>query len=137
MGGEYLPEMRKGEVEITRVSLKSTTGDQISVRTRRWEGKIVYRVVGEYESEFDLVFVESDRPLSLAEMIDFLDKTDQADYEYDGGLIQVYWEDPYGSPDERRDFVSVESAFYPGLTTYYTELRRASLILRREEDEEE
>ena len=35
MGGEYLPPLREGEVEIARISLESTTADQISVRARR------------------------------------------------------------------------------------------------------
>ena len=35
MGGEYLPPLRKGEVEIARISLQSVTADQISVRARR------------------------------------------------------------------------------------------------------
>src|SRR5664279_1208844 len=35
MGGEYLPPLRKGEVEIARISLTSVTADQISIRARR------------------------------------------------------------------------------------------------------
>src|SRR6266487_3176639 len=48
MGGEYLPPLRKDEVEIARISLASTTGDQISVRARRLIGRIGYRIVDEY-----------------------------------------------------------------------------------------
>ena len=35
MGGEYLPALYEGEVEIARISMASTTSDQISVRARR------------------------------------------------------------------------------------------------------
>jgi hypothetical protein len=35
MGGEYLPPLRKGEVEIARISLQSVTCDQISARVAR------------------------------------------------------------------------------------------------------
>src|SRR5690349_18698202 len=35
MGGEYLPPFREEETEIARISLASTTADQISVRARR------------------------------------------------------------------------------------------------------
>jgi hypothetical protein len=32
MGGEYLPPLRREEVEIARISLQSVTADQISIR---------------------------------------------------------------------------------------------------------
>ena len=51
MGGEYLPPLRNGEVEIARVSLQSVTCDQISVRARRSGKRIVYCVVDEYGSD--------------------------------------------------------------------------------------
>lgn len=35
MGDEYLPNINDGEVEIVRISLKSTTSDQISIRAKR------------------------------------------------------------------------------------------------------
>ena len=47
MGGEYLPPLRKGEVEIARISLESTTDDQISIRARRGRERIRCRVVDE------------------------------------------------------------------------------------------
>src|SRR5271165_2669274 len=52
MGGEYLPPLRKGEVEIARVSLESTTADQISIRARRLIGRIGYRIVDEYAFKY-------------------------------------------------------------------------------------
>ena len=136
-GGEYLPGMLEGEVEIARVSLKSTTGDQISVRACKQGDTIRYRVVDEYESDFELPIEESERPFSLGEMIDFVDRAEQTGYDYTGGLIQIYWEDPfgsYGSIEERLDFVSAESGFYPELKSYYEELGEA---WRLEQDEEE
>ena len=48
MGGEYLPPVKKGEVEIARISLESVSGDQISVRARRSGGRISYSIVDEY-----------------------------------------------------------------------------------------
>ena len=48
MGGEYSPPLRKGEVEIARISLESVTADQISVRARRVGRRIGYCVVDEY-----------------------------------------------------------------------------------------
>jgi len=34
MGGEYLPDYRRDEIEIARIELESTTSDVISVRAR-------------------------------------------------------------------------------------------------------
>ena len=45
MGGEYLPPLRKGEVEIARISLQSVTADQISLRARRTEKGIEFSTV--------------------------------------------------------------------------------------------
>jgi hypothetical protein len=55
MGGEYLPPLRKGEVEIARISLASVTADQISVRARRVRERIRYRIVDEYSFKSQLV----------------------------------------------------------------------------------
>ena len=48
MGGEYLPKLEKGEVEIARISLRSVTADQISARARRIGAQIEYAIVDEY-----------------------------------------------------------------------------------------
>ena len=45
MGGEYLPEMEEGEVEIARISMESTTSDQVSVSARQVGDYIHYRIV--------------------------------------------------------------------------------------------
>src|SRR5450631_2416891 len=71
MGGEYLPPLRKREVEIARISLASTTADQISVRARRVRERIRYRVVDEYmeTSTYACRPASSDTALSLRELI--------------------------------------------------------------------
>src|SRR6266542_2636746 len=71
MGGEYLPPLRKGEVEIARISLQSVTADQISIRARRLIGRIGYRIVDEYPdfSPFVCHPPSSLSPLSLGELI--------------------------------------------------------------------
>ena len=43
MGGEYLPNFIRSEVEIARVTMKSTTMDVISVRARLIGNRISYR----------------------------------------------------------------------------------------------
>ena len=48
MGGNYLPDTEDGEVEIARISIRSTTFDVTSVYARPVDGAIHYRVVDEY-----------------------------------------------------------------------------------------
>ena len=125
MGGEYLPDARVGEVEIARLSLQSVTFDQISVRARPAGRGIDYVVVDEYESAFNLPFDRSIRPLSLGGLIRFLDGIEHEGLEtfddYPGGLVRCHWSvvEYGGTPEEAAAFVSIESAFYPELTTYY------------------
>src|SRR5215469_10261360 len=42
MGGEYLPNYRRSEVEIARIELESTTSDVISLRARPVAARIKY-----------------------------------------------------------------------------------------------
>ena len=51
MGGEYLPDLLTNEVEIARVTMKSTTLDVVSIRARFTRTRIVYRIVDEYMDE--------------------------------------------------------------------------------------
>jgi hypothetical protein len=45
MGGEYLPNYGRSEVEIARIELESTTYDVISLRARPVGTRIKYRLV--------------------------------------------------------------------------------------------
>ena len=57
--------------------------------------KIRFRVVDEYETEFQLPFQERDEPLSLEELAIFLDHAKYPDDERPGGLIQSHWHSLY------------------------------------------
>lgn len=114
MGGEYLPDQMKGEVEIARVTLASTTQDVVSVRARKGKRRIYYRVVDEYQGETLSEFTQrtSEHPLTLGQLVAFLDRAwsvrevvTMNEMECDG--------------DEMRSFVSVSSPFYPHFATYY------------------
>ena len=66
-GGEDLPDLEEGEVEIARLSLASSVhGEVTSLRARRSPDgdKISLRMVDEYETEYDLPFESADAPLS-------------------------------------------------------------------------
>ena len=71
MGGEYLPNLDDTEIEIARISIRSTTGDVTSVYARRGKGCIHYRVVDEYGGDTLTGATErtSDKPLSLGEAL--------------------------------------------------------------------
>ena len=122
MGGEYLPSLDLTEIEIARISLRSTTFDQISIRARFEGGKIRYRVVDEYESTFVLAVDNSEQPFSLGEFIEFIEGSSQGDASATGGLLQSHWNFNYeygGGGEESVDFASIESAWYPGLVSWY------------------
>lgn len=125
MGGEYLPNAADDEVEIARVCLQSTTSDVISIRARPVEGGIGYRIVDEYEEEFDLLIEKSEHPLTLAEMIRQLDESEIQNTGWPGGgLILGYNLLNADSTDfeDLRHFTSVESPFYPQLAEHVVQV---------------
>ena len=75
MAGEYLPDYLPGEVEVARLVLETVTHDVVSIRARRRgsERRIVYRVVDEFESEFDFSPRSSRQPLSHGELARLID----------------------------------------------------------------
>jgi hypothetical protein len=136
MGGEYLPDLLEGEIEIARVTLASTTMDVISIRAQIVETGFRYRIVDEYEGELDREFEFEPKmtagPLSMKEIIGIIDGselvTGPRDMNLEGGATK---EDVY-------NFAAVTSVFYPELEAYYSEANDAWLEDRiREEAEEE
>jgi hypothetical protein len=121
MGGEYLPPLRKNETEIARISLASTTADQIAVRARRLKDRIAYRIVDEYpdaEVPYDCRPRTSRQPLTLGELVAMLDGARDCGGAVLGPVV-FNIESCGGDADEYDDFVSVSSEFYPQLHDYY------------------
>jgi len=124
MGGEYLPNYSRGEIEIARVVLASATTDVVSVRARRGRNlRIHFRVVDEYETAFAFYPKSAKAPLTLAGMIDLLDSIRQEDDE--PGHEYIAWNrdgnygfDP-GDPAKWAHFVTVKSPFYRLLEPFY------------------
>jgi hypothetical protein len=127
MGGEYLPDYGRSEVEIARIELDSTTNDVISLRARSSGSRIKYRLVDEYASEFRLAQQTSTRPFSLAELIQFLDSVERVDNFGEPSWGQfgfvLSWNQcnlECGSDLEiLRDFTLVSSDYYPDLASHY------------------
>jgi hypothetical protein len=128
MGGEYLPNYRRQEVEIARIALASTTSDVISLRARPSGSRIKYRVVDEYATEFLLPQQTSRRPFSLRQLIWFLDSVEQEDADPSWnrfGFVLSFNEcnlDCGTDLETLQDFTSVSSDFYPGLGSHYSHM---------------
>lgn len=126
MGGEYLPNHKRGEVEIARITLESVTQDVYSIRARHSGDRIRYRIVDEYESKWTWLPQSSKRPLAMTQLVEMIDRAecdgegppDFTDY-LRNWIIQ--WDD---NSEVARDFVTVSSEFYPELEAYYAEKAR-------------
>ena len=131
LGGEYLPRSLPGEVEIARIVLKSVLLDIFSIRARWRSGRYRYRVVDEYENNFDIRRKSSIRPLTLGQLIDLIQTGSQPDYIYNGnGLVEGCWNGELkdgagpGALEECVRFAHVESDHYPELAAWYEERGR-------------
>ena len=128
LGGEYLPRLRKGEVEIARISLESTTADQISVRARRLGRRIGYRVVDEYGSDFATYVchpASSASPLSLGELIALIETVNEG-----GSIIFPILKANMGggsTPAELATFITRQLGFLRRAGPYYRALTDAWL----------
>lgn len=107
MGGNYLPDTEDGEVEIARISIKSSTFDVTCVYARPDEGVIHYRVVDEYGGDTmqGPDEAQTDKPLALGELADFFLRA--------WPLIDVLEMNFEGDEDGAMDFFSADSVFYP------------------------
>ena len=128
MGGEYLPPLKKNEVEIARAVLDSVTLDVISVRARLARTRIHYRIVDEYGGESG---VENDEaffhyeahpktsraPLSFRQMIRLIELA--AENGLDGNARQQNVEYGETTPEEIAHFCRLSSEFYPELSRWF------------------
>jgi hypothetical protein len=133
-GGCCLPGLREAEVEIARIHLESTTFDIISVRARLEGGKFSYSVVDEYEGQIEYTCNPevSDQPLTMAEFIDLMEKT-EVNSEYTGlvlGMLQHNFENS-GDPESWCHFASVSSETYPELAAWYEDAKEEWLELNQ------
>ena len=131
MGGNYLPNARRGEVEIARIFIESTTGDVTAVYAQPHEGRIRYRVVDEYSGgtlRKSKARRKSDGPLSLGELYDFFTGA--------WSLHQVLEMNFQGDVEGMLGFFVAESDFYPDLDALCRQ-RVLEAFQNEEEDEQE
>lgn len=121
MGGEHLPDLKRNEVEIARIIAQSTTLDVISIRARKGPSRIFYRIVDEYDEEYqeyNLTKKSSIKPLTFAELIHLIDNA------IDNGLVgngrTWFFEDGL-SAEEVYDFETASSSYYHELESWSDE----------------
>ncbi|EXI63707.1 MAG: hypothetical protein AW08_03921 [Candidatus Accumulibacter adjunctus] len=137
MGGEYLPDLGWSEVEIARISLRSVTGDVISVRATKGKRRIYYRIVDEYKGGTLTEHTRrtSIRPLTLGQLEQFIERA-----ALTLGIIARNL-DVGSDLDRLKDFLTASSPFYPELAALYckrfTEWTEGIQAQRAGEDEEE
>jgi hypothetical protein len=114
MGGEYLPNLKAGEVEIARITIASTTQDVTCVYARPVGRRIHYRVVDEYEGGTleGKAHRTSTRPLTMAQLGEFFMQGWNLLH-----CLQMNFED-HGYPREKSTDSSSKrpAAFMPNLT---------------------
>jgi len=125
LGGEFLPTREENEVEIARVTLDSTTSDVTSVYVRFDDGLFHYRVVDEYEGETltGPANCTSEKPLTLGELVEFLDCA--------WPIVEVLELGFEGSVSHKLGCFEAESAFYPQMNAAYKQRVREAYRPRR------
>lgn len=111
LGGEYLPDRRGTELEIARITLQSVTQDVICLYAAQGHGRIRYRVVDEYDGDTlsGPTRRTSVKPLTIGALAEFFLCAWNPE-----PVLAVNFSLQDGSLDEALDFISGESAFYPG-----------------------
>jgi len=144
MGGEYLPDYEKGEVEVARICYNSVLGDVVSIRARQNGGQIFYNVVNEYGDPYIIGIKCSEKPLTFEEIIRLIDTSNHYAEESPCGLVMSEVNYIYNSSNIgfAASFISsVESAFYSELGSWYEEVidewyKEKEELLRLEEEKE-
>ena len=139
MGGEYLPDCDAGEVEIARIVLDSTTMDVVSFRAHQADGQgtdVEYAAVDEYDSSWTLTRRSSVLPLTMGQLIGLIDQATCSSDDRDESLdfVANIWRftDPIDSPG----FVTVESDFYPQLSSWYSDKEERWIEEHRQDDDD-
>jgi hypothetical protein len=130
MGGNYLPDTEEGEVEIARIEIASTTFDVTCLFAKKNNGRILYRVVDEYEGDTLTGPSEmtSDKALTLGEMADFFLRA--------WSLIDVLEMNFEGDVKSALGFFTAKSEFYPDFDRLCRQ-RVTEAFPEREDDDDE
>jgi hypothetical protein len=119
LGGEFLPDRKRAELEIARITLDSTTQDVMCLYARRSGDRFVYRAVDEYSGQTlqGPTQFRRRRQLTQAELVQLLMQVYPLDEVCHGNDL---------TGDEAQAFCTPYSAYYP----YFEERVRAYLAER-------
>jgi len=115
MPGSNLPELKSDEVEIARITVRTTIGNCYSLRAK-WDEDITYRIVSEIDSlEIDVPIKNSKNPLTLKDVILQFESAVPA-----VGLNDLAYEMREGDLGiNYQQYLFAESAFYAGFGQFY------------------
>jgi len=110
MGGEYLPDVEQGEVEIARITIESVTQDVACVYASQSGSRFRFRVVDEYDGDTLTGITEmvSNAPLTLGELSRFVLEA----WDFFGVLDMNFEHEGY-PPERVLGFFRASSEFYP------------------------
>ena len=134
--GEYLPDLKRREVELARVVMASASTDVISLRARWGGGRYHYRIVDGCEADCHLCRKTSRRTLTPAQVIEIFDTADSGEVHLAGGLVETWWNDQFvhgKPPEDCTDFAWVESELYLDVPVFYEARAEVWAARRREE----
>lgn len=131
MGGNYLPDMEDGEIEIARIEISSTTHDVTCLFAKMENGKIQYRIVDEYDGDtlISPKEITTDEPMTLKDMTDF--------FLGAWSLIEVLEMNFEGDLEPALEFFEAKSKFYPDFDELCRERVIKAFIESKEEKEDE
>ena len=111
LGGEYLPNAMRNEIEIARIVIASTTQDVTSIYARPLGKRIAYRIVDEYGGDTlsGRSTRTSIRPLSLEELVNFF----LNGWELLACLDMNFESKGYDRAEVHSFIVDASSSFYP------------------------
>ncbi len=124
LGAEFLPGLGSDEVEIGRLVMANVTADVESIRACRTADGIAVWVVDEYGNEFEDGRQIYARPLTLGELVEFIDSASPPDPgEGSEGLVLGLVHNMFAAGNEDTaslmQYVYMSSAFYPDIQRYY------------------
>jgi hypothetical protein len=126
-GGEHLPALRPGEVEVARVVVWKADLLVVSIRARRdAEGAIRWRVVDEIGTRYCGHPRSTAAPLTALELVRFIDGLRVYGWRFiTSDFVQTLRCDHMAAPESEDDLrraarlVTVSSPFYPGIGDLY------------------
>ena len=120
--------------------MKSTIPNQSYILARKTGDSIYYQAISDIDDHlvYTQPFVASEMPLTLGELVEFIDGCRLGDDIYPGGIMESNWEAGAAECDPHTgvNFIDVSSSFYPGLEKHYHDVGQSWIAEKLEESGE-